>query len=64
MKDRAELQIMKEQWPEFDPGCLEPEKRDAFENRKKAVDLYVKGAALTIIHEATGIKPAEVIRLS
>ncbi|MBR4085270.1 MAG: helix-turn-helix domain-containing protein [Lachnospiraceae bacterium] len=60
--DLLELRLNREQWRNVKIDAISEESRNKFENRKKAVDLYIDGVSLKTISELTGISSSEVIR--
>lgn len=57
-----ELRLNREQWRNVKIDAIPEELRNKFENRKKAVDLYIDGISLKTISDLTGISSSEVIR--
>ena len=57
-----ELQEMRNCWEEINAEMLSEEKRNVFQKRKRAVDLYIDGTPLKTVSDALGMPPSEVLR--
>ena len=57
-----ELQEMRNCWEEINAEMLSEEKRNVFQKRKRAVDLYIDATPLKTVSDALGMPPSEVLR--
>ncbi|HET9642044.1 MAG TPA: integrase [Burkholderiaceae bacterium] len=63
MNRRSAHSLNPSAWPEFDDRALSASRRRVFVARRKAIELYVADAALSVIEAQTGIRRGQLYRL-
>ncbi len=58
-----ELRNARDEWPKILTDKLDEKVKESYENKKKAVDLYIDGASLQTIEEETGVHKTRIKRL-
>lgn len=61
--DLDELQALRRTWLVIPPDVIPESNRTTYENRKKAVDMYIDGVGINEIYKATGIHFSNIARL-
>lgn len=57
-----ELQEMRSFWEDINTEALSEDKREIFQKRKRAVDLYIDGTPLKTVADVIGLPQSEVLR--